>query len=368
MIVFQPVPQLGLMMFLAQRWREDVFCAFETGSRQVLDGEQKILRTRLGENGDATVSCGSHFIERFFGRKMDDINRRAGHFGHGYGPVNGFSFGGDRPGEAVINGGGLALRDRSLDDDVNDASVFGVEADQRAVFRGAGERLKDGRVVDHQHPGIGHEEFETGYALFDHVVHVFQSSFTQVRDDHVEAVVDGRFRFRFFPPGIERISHLRAFGLDGEVDQRRGAAEGCGFCAGFEIVGGRGAAEGHVEVSVDVDASGEEEHAGDVDDAVGLFDGDVWRDVFDLFADDQDVGFFGFGRGYYGAVAEEEAHLVGSWLVALRRTSPMRKSLCENSGADRSRVAALLIAMNPQGLKWSRDYQERSKLTFHTDS
>jgi hypothetical protein len=28
-------------------------------------------------------------------------------------------------------------------------------------------------------------------------------------------------------------------------------------------------------------------------------------------------------------------------------------------------VAALLILMNPQDLKQSRDYQERSKLTFH---
>jgi hypothetical protein len=32
------------------------------------------------------------------------------------------------------------------------------------------------------------------------------------------------------------------------------------------------------------------------------------------------------------------------------------------------KVAALLIAMNPQDLTWSRDYQERSMLTFHTDS
>ena len=38
--------------------------------------------------------------------------------------------------------------------------------------------------------------------------------------------------------------------LNGEVDDGRGAADGCGVGAGEEVVGGDGAAEGHVEVRV----------------------------------------------------------------------------------------------------------------------
>ncbi len=56
--------------------------------------------------------------------------------------MHGFGFGGYRPGEPVIDGRGLALGDGSLNDDVDDAAVFGVQADQRAVLRGAAELLK----------------------------------------------------------------------------------------------------------------------------------------------------------------------------------------------------------------------------------
>ena len=82
----------------------------------------------------------------------------------------------------------------------------------------------------------------------------------QIGDDHVQAVVDAGFAFGLLPPGVEGIAHLRAFGLDGEIDDGGGAAERRGAGAGFEIVGGGGAAEGHVEMGVDVDAAGHHEH------------------------------------------------------------------------------------------------------------
>ena len=75
--------------------------------------------------------------------------------------------------------------------------------------------------------------------------------------------MEARF-FGFLPPGVERVAHARALGLDGEINQRGGAAEGRGFCAGLEIVAGGGAAEGHVEVRVNVNAAGKNEHAGGI--------------------------------------------------------------------------------------------------------
>ena len=86
--------------------------------------------------------------------------------------------------------GAVFLVQRPLHDDVDHAAVFGVQADQRAVLRGAAERLENGRVVHHQHARIRHEQLEAGHAFAHHVVHVFQAGFAQVGDDHVQAVVD----------------------------------------------------------------------------------------------------------------------------------------------------------------------------------
>ena len=57
---------------------------------------------------------------------------------------------------------------------------------------------------------------------------------------------------------IERLAQRRALGLDGEVDVRRRAAEGRRAVAGEEIVRGDGAAEGHVQVRMHVDAAGDD--------------------------------------------------------------------------------------------------------------
>ena len=200
---------------------------------------------------------------------MHDVHRRARHLGQGDGAMHGFGFGRGGTRERVIDGRGLALGQRALDDHVDHAAVFGMHADQRAVLGGLRERFEDGGVIHHQDARIGHEQLEAGHAFAHHVVHVFEAGFAQIGDDHVQAVVDGGAAFGLLPPGVERVAHARAAGLDGEIDQRGGAAEGRGARAGFEIVARSGAAEGHVEMRVGVDAAGQQQHAGGVDHAVG---------------------------------------------------------------------------------------------------
>ena len=85
--------------------------------------------------------------------------------------------------------------------------------------------------------GIGHEQLEAGDAFAHHVVHVFEAGVAQIGDDHVQAVVDAGLAFGLLPPGVERVAHLRAARLDGEIDDGGGAAERRGARAGFEIVG-----------------------------------------------------------------------------------------------------------------------------------
>jgi len=118
----------------------------------------------------------------------------------------------------------------------------------------------------------------------------------EVGDGHVEGEVDAGFVVGFGEPGGEGFGHGVALGLEGEVDDGGGASDGRGLCAGGVVVSGCGTAEGHVEVGVDVDATGEDEEVGGVDEGVvgGV---DVGGDAGDLFVLDEDVEF---GRGFGG--------------------------------------------------------------------
>ena len=65
---------------------------------------------------------------------------------------------------------------------------------------------------------------------------------------------------------------------------------------------------GHrTDVSVAIDAAGEEVHAGGVDYA-GAVVGQPRTDFFDAFALDQDVGFRRVSGRYHRAVADESVH------------------------------------------------------------
>ena len=310
-IALQPVPQLRRMMFLAQRRRENVFGAFEAGPGQLFHREQQILRAGLGEGGHASVARFAHLVERVLRRQVHDVHRRPSHLREGDSPVHGFRFGRHRTRQGVMDRRGLALGESAAHDHVDDPAVLGVHADQRPVLRRAGERLENGRVVHHEDAGIGHEQFEAGHAVGHHGIHVVEAALAQVGDDHVQAVVDRSAAIGLFPPGVEGIAHARAFGLDGEIDERGGAAKRRRARAGFEIVAGSGSAEWHVQMRVDVDAAGQQQHAGGVDDAAGRLRGKRGRDVANLFAIHQDVGGDAlFGRDYGSVSNQCSGHVV----------------------------------------------------------
>ena len=145
-----------------------------------------------------------------------------------------------------------------------------MHADQRAQLAGALHQLVDGAIVHHQHIGIRHEDLEAGDALGDHRVHVVEPCVVraEVGDGHVQAVVDAGFALGLGAPGLERLGHWMSHGLQRKVDDHGGAADGRCARAPLVVVRADGAAEGHVEVGVDVDAAGEDEHAGCVDHGV----------------------------------------------------------------------------------------------------
>src|SRR6185437_12702031 len=304
-IVLEAVPELLLVFLFAQRRREDVFRVFEGfAGHLVFDGEQEILRAGFGEGGQAAVARFANLVEGVFAGEMHDVDGGSGDFGHGDGALHGFGLGDGGAGERVVDGSGFARGERLLHEHVDDAAVFGVHADEGSVLRGLLKGAEDGGVIHHEHAGVSHEELEAGYALANHRVHVFEAGRGQVGDDHVQAVVDGGFSFGLAPPSVERGAHFSAAGLDGEVDDGGGSADGCGFRAGFEVVGGEGSAEGHVEVGVGIDSAGENEEPGCVDDFV-TFGRNAGADFADGGTIDEDVGGSGGFGGDYGAVLDQ---------------------------------------------------------------
>ena len=99
-------------------------------------------------------------------------------------------------------------------------------------------------------------------------VHLGQRRVVDVVDHHVEAVVDGAAALGPRHPGLQALAQGTAPRLAGEVDDGRGAAEGCGPGARLEGVPRDGASDGQLHVRVGVDAARDDEPPASIDDAV----------------------------------------------------------------------------------------------------
>ena len=115
-------------------------------------------------------------------------------------------------------------------------------------------------------------------------------------------------------PGIESGAQGLALVLDGEVDQSGGAAESGGARASFKIVRTGGAAEGHVEMGVDIDSAREHILVFRVENARRVLARQILADGGDLAAGDGDVSGVGIGGGDDGAVYDEcvKTHVVSN--------------------------------------------------------
>ena len=166
-----------------------------------------------------------------------------------------------------------------------------------------------------------------------HLVHVLQARARQVRDDHVQAVIDGGPPFRLLPPGVERVAHARATRLNREIHDGGGAAERRRARAGFEIVAGGGPAERHIQMRVRVDAAGNHVHSGRhrLPAACAPPGGNARPHFPDALAFDQHIGLPGLVRGHHRAVADQSVHAHPS------AAAPVR---CSQVCGGRSRIDA----------------------------
>src|SRR6266581_263661 len=217
------------------------------------------------------------------------------------------------------------LGERLLDNHVDNAAVFRVHADEAIVLCCLAHGLEDRGVIEHEDARVSHEELEAGDAFADELAHFLELRGAEIGNDAVESVVGDGLVVGFFHPGIESLAERLTFVLDGEVNQRGGAAKGGGDGAGLEIVGAGGAAEGHVEVRVDVNATGDHEAASGVEDTAGIFGWKLGGDGGDFVAGDANVGEERVRCGHDCAVADYrvKTHLRSSGILSnLHRTGP----------------------------------------------
>src|SRR5579859_4168252 len=110
---------------------------------------------------------------------------------------------------------------------------------------------------------------------------------------------------RFFHPGIKGLPQSLSFILNGKIDERGRAAEGCSDGAGLEIVGAGGAAEGHIQMCVHIDTARNDEKSCGIDDAASIVDGELSSKRRDFVAADAEVRGEGVHRGNDRAVADD---------------------------------------------------------------
>src|SRR6266853_2859470 len=114
------------------------------------------------------------------------------------------------------------------------------------ILRGALQGLEDAAIIQHEHPGISHEQLEARYSFANQSIHLFELSVRELRDDAVERVIAHSLAGSFSHPAIERSPERLALVLDCEIDQSCRATE-CGSArASLEIIGTGSSAERHV--------------------------------------------------------------------------------------------------------------------------
>src|SRR5881396_316242 len=268
-VLLETRPQLLLMILGAQGWGAHELRALEPGPGHVVGGKIEVLGTRLGVRRQAPVPGLAHRVQCVARGQVHDVRRRAGQLGQLERPVDGLPLHRGGAGHPVVLRFGLPLREVLLDQHVDRAAVLRVHHDQGAAVRGPLHGPEDRGVVQHEHPGVRHEQLERRDPLADQLVHLLQDLVVDLLDDHVEPVVGTRL-LGLLVPGVEALAEALSGPLEGEVDHRGGPAEGRRPGSGAEVVRAERPAEREVEVRVRVHPAGHHVPVGGVDDLVGL--------------------------------------------------------------------------------------------------
>ena len=135
--------------------------------------------------------------------QVHDVDGCAGHLRDGERAVHPVCLEPGGPGQGVVLRIDVAVCERDLDDLVDHDAILGVHADEHAVFPRFPHRAEDGRVVGEEDIRVGHEELVARHALVGEPAHLRHPPDREVRDDHMEGVVDRRGPGGLGVPGVQ---------------------------------------------------------------------------------------------------------------------------------------------------------------------
>ncbi len=155
---------------------------------------------------------------------------------------------------------------RVMDQLIEHAAGLGMDQQHAAEPLALLQRVEDRAVVGlPTFGGVDHELLEGRAAHADHLFH-FGAVTVPVGDGHVETVIHAGFGFGFGEPNAVGVFQALLAVGNGEVDEGGDAAAGRGAGAGVPVVAGHRAAEGQLQVYMDVEAARDDVFAGGIHD------------------------------------------------------------------------------------------------------
>src|ERR1043165_4233952 len=133
-VVAQAAPEVILVVLEAERRGGDVASAFELVARfaaQVILVEEEVLRAGFGVGREAAIAGFHDALQRALRREVHHVDRDLRHLGQRDRALGAGGFGDFGPRQRVIDGRGVALGKRALDQDVDRKADFGVHRDER---------------------------------------------------------------------------------------------------------------------------------------------------------------------------------------------------------------------------------------------
>ena len=270
-------------------------------------GEKQVLRTGLAVDLEAAIPGPANLLHRFGGRNVDQQDWHVDDFGQGDGPMGRLAL--DRLGRhtlIVLERGGAGSVE--LGGQVANAVVaLGMHHDDGAMGLGCLQGLENLAVVD-RNAVVGHEDLVRGVAVFNQRRHFLaENMIRRVQQYDVEGVVDYRSAPGLTVIVLDRLAQAAFAVLTDEGDDRRGSAA-CRRCrVGPELAGVLDAVKGRlVDVDVAVDAAGQDQHTGGIDDFVGV---QIVGERNDATTPDADVAAHGVGGRDHSAALDDKVIL-----------------------------------------------------------
>src|SRR5207237_2410485 len=144
----ETLPKLDLMPTLTKRRPHHVLGPVETRLVVVVERKEEVLGARVRIRRQSAVTEEAHLLERLRRRQVNDVQRdAAGHLRQTEGAVRGLALGLGWPGERVPFRLGVLRGERALHENIDDAAVLGVHADEPAVLGRLRKRFEARAVV-----------------------------------------------------------------------------------------------------------------------------------------------------------------------------------------------------------------------------